>query len=105
MGRSVHQSLEIRDTLSERISYDCEKSEEGGTDVYFYLMPPSGHVIEHGARARVLHVAPDMLTIFPFMTSSSGYGYEPKYSGLDRVWRDNLDERRATIKLRMSRQK
>jgi hypothetical protein len=42
-------------------------------------------MIEHGARARMLHVAPDILTIFPFTTSSTGYGYEPKYNGLDRV--------------------
>ncbi|MFL9921791.1 hypothetical protein PQR75_42025 [Paraburkholderia fungorum] len=70
MARSVHQSLEIRDTLYDRILYDCEKAEDGGTFVYFHLMPPPGHAIEHAGKARMLHVAPDML--LKFVNSASG---------------------------------
>lgn len=84
MAKSVRQSLEIRDALYERIVYDCEKAEGGGTNVFFFLMPPPGHTIEHASRWKLLHVAPDMLTIFPFAESVDGY--ESKYEGLDRIF-------------------
>lgn len=83
MAKSVRQSIEIRDALYERIAYDCEKVLDGGTNVFFYLMPPPGHVIEHASRWKLLHVAPDMLTIYPFTESIAGY--QSKYEALDRV--------------------
>ena len=84
MAKSVRQSLEIRDALYERIVYDCEKAEDGGTNVYFYLMPPPEHVIEHASRWKLLHIAPEMLTIYPFAETVAGY--QPKYEGLDRIF-------------------
>lgn len=84
MAKSVQQSLEIRDALYERIVYECEKAEGGGTDVYFYLMPPPGYLMNQANRWQMLHVAPDMLTIFPFRNSANGY--EPKYDALDRIY-------------------
>ena len=84
MAKSVQQSLEIRDALYERIVYECEKAEGGGTDVYFYLMPPPGHLMDQANRWLMLHVAPDMLTIFPFKDSATGY--ESKYDALERIY-------------------
>ena len=83
MARSVLQSLQIRDALSERIVYECEKAEGGGTNVYFYLMPPPGHLMDAANRWLMLHVSPHMLTIFPFAYSSTGY--ESKYDVVDRI--------------------
>lgn len=83
MAKSVQQSLEIRDALYERIVYECEKVEGGGTSVYFYLMPPPDHLMNQANRWRMLHVAPDMLTIFPFRDSATGY--ESKYDALDQI--------------------
>jgi len=84
MAKSVQQSLEIRDALYERIVYECEKADGGGTDVYFYLMPPPDHLMDQENRWRMLHVAPDMLTIFPFRNSVTGY--ESKYGALVRIY-------------------
>lgn len=84
MATSVRQSIQIRDELSERILYDCEKAEGGGTNVYFYLMPPPGHAIEDGQRWLMLHVAPDALTIYPFKYTATGY--ESKYDELDHIF-------------------
>ncbi|MDQ4627142.1 Shedu immune nuclease family protein [Janthinobacterium lividum] len=84
MAKSVQQSLKIRDALYERIVYDCEKAEGGGTNVFYYLMPPPGHTIEHTSRWKLLHVSPDMLTIYPF--SESAAGYKSKYKALDRIF-------------------
>ena len=84
MARSVQQSLEIRDALYERIVYDCEKAERGGTNVFYYLMPPPGNTIEHASRWKLLHVAPDMLTIYPFSESVAGYG--SKYVAVDQIF-------------------
>lgn len=83
MTKSVQQSLEMRDALYERIVYGFEKAEGGGTDVFFGLMPPPGHLLVREKMWRVLHVASDMLTIFPF--SFTGTGFEPKYGALDRI--------------------
>ncbi len=83
MAKSVQESLEIREALHERIEYECEKAEDGGTNVYFFLMPPPGHLLDSGSRWLLLHVAPNMLTIFPFKDSATGY--ESKYDALDRI--------------------
>jgi hypothetical protein len=83
MARSVRQSLEIRSALHERIVYECEEAEGGGTNVYFYLMPPPGRLMDDASRWLMLHVSPDMLTIFPFAYSSTGY--KSKYGALDRI--------------------
>ncbi|MCA8156153.1 DUF4263 domain-containing protein [Burkholderia contaminans] len=85
MAKSVHQSLEIRDTLYDRIVYGCEEADDGGTYVYYSLQPEPESMPELVATALMFHVAPDMLTIFPFKPSATGYGYEPKYEGLDRI--------------------
>ena len=84
MAKSIRQSLEIRDALYDRIVYDCEDAENGGTNVFYYLMPPPGHVIEHASRWKLLHVAPDKLTIYPFVESVTGY--VPKYETLERIF-------------------
>lgn len=84
MAKSIQQSLKIRDALYGRIVYECEKAECGGTDVYFSLMPLPDHLTEKASRWLMLHVAPDMLTIFPFRDSANGY--ESKYDALDRMY-------------------
>lgn len=85
MARSVQQSLEIRDTLTERIVYECEESDDGGTYVYYYLR--SEHSFTTGGTDGVLmlHVFPDSLRIFPFKPSADN-GYEPKYGGLEEIY-------------------
>lgn len=84
MAKSVRQSLEIRDALYERIVYDYEKAEGGGTNVYFHLKSPPDHLIDNSSRWLMLHVAADMLTIFPFENSSGTY--ESKYAALERIY-------------------
>ena len=85
MGRTVQQSLEIRDALSERIVYECEDSGDGGTDVYFYMRPRPNSVVEITHMAHIMHVSPERLTIYPFKPVIGGDGYERKYEGLDRI--------------------
>lgn len=84
MAKSVQQSLEIRDALSERISYEFEKVEEGGTNVYFSLKPRSGIQASDDNSWLMLNVTPDTITIFPF--TGLGWGYESKYDFLQRIY-------------------
>lgn len=81
--KSVWQALGIQDQLADRIVFDCEKRAEGGTDVFFYLMPPPNHLMDMARRWRLLTVADGMLTIYPFKSMADGY--EPKYEGIDRI--------------------
>lgn len=81
--KSVWQALGIQDQLADRIAFDCEKGDEGGTDVYFYLMPPPNHLMDPARRWRLLTVADGLLTIYPFKNTADGY--EPKYEGIDRI--------------------
>lgn len=81
--KSVWQALGIQDQLANRITFDCEKRAEGGTDVYFYLMPQPNHRMDMAHRWRLLTVADGILTIYPFKSTANGY--EPKYEGIDRI--------------------
>jgi hypothetical protein len=81
--KSVWQALGIQDQLADRITFDCVKRIEGGTDVYFYLMLPQGHLVETARRWRLLTVADGFLTIYPFRNTADGY--RPKYEGIDRI--------------------
>lgn len=84
MSRTVRQSIAIRDELRERITYDFEASEDGGTNVYFFLSPPPGYLMDHADRWLMLNVRPGTLTIYPF--TRSGLSYEPKYRGLHEIF-------------------
>lgn len=81
--KSVWQALGIQDQLADRIIFDCEKRAEGGTDVYFYLMPQPNHLMDMARRWRLLTVADGILTIYPFKSTADGY--EPKYEGIDQI--------------------
>ena len=81
--KSVWQALGIQDQLADRITFDCEKRAAGGTDVYFYLMPPPNHLMDTARRWRLLTIADGLLTIYPFKSTANGY--EPKYEGIDRI--------------------
>ncbi|ALT79103.1 Shedu immune nuclease family protein [Paucibacter sp. KCTC 42545] len=81
--KSVWQALGIQDQLADRITFDCEKCAEGGTDVYFHLMPPPNHLMDMVRRWRLMTVADGLLTIYPFKSTVNGY--EPKYEGIDRI--------------------
>jgi len=84
MSRTVRQSIAIRDELRERITYDFEASEDGGTNVYFFLMSSSGALPDKADRWLMLNVKPGTLAIYPF--NRSGLGYEPKYRGLHEIF-------------------
>lgn len=82
-SKSVWQALGIQDQLADRITFDCEKRAEGGTDVHFYLMPPPNQEMATARRWRLLTVADGLLTIYPFKSTADGYA--PKYEGIDRI--------------------
>ncbi|EWS66386.1 hypothetical protein Y695_00346 [Hydrogenophaga sp. T4] len=81
--KSVWQSLGIQDQLEGRITFDCEKHAEGGTNVYFSLMPSPNHQIDNTHRWLLLNVSDGLLTIYPFKSTAGGY--EPKYEHIDRI--------------------
>lgn len=98
--KSVWQALGIQDQLAKRITFDCEKRAEGGTNVYFYLMPPPNRLLDKSSRWRLLTVANGLLTVYPFKSTVDGY--ESKYQGIDRIvvgrrrhdpWEEPKDDR------------
>lgn len=84
MAKAVQESLVIRGALAERIVYECEDSEDGGTYVYFFLRPEHASATTRVDMTLMLHVFPHRLCIYPFKPSAD-QGYLPKYEGLDRI--------------------
>lgn len=84
MAKTVRESLQIREALTERIVYECVDYGEGGTGVYFSLRPDGESATTGFERTLMLRVFPDRLWIYPFKPAAD-QGYLPKYDGLESI--------------------
>lgn len=85
MSKTVTESQDDRRALSARIAFEFDPTEEGGTDVFLSFQADPGETLPGLVQGnwKLLNVAPDQLTIYPFKPTVNGY--DQKYDAIDRI--------------------